>query len=51
MWDTIGKVLTGVGGASFIIYKLSDYLGKRWAEKLNLKWKKEYDKENRKEDY
>lgn len=45
MWDTIGKVLTGVGGASFIIYKLSDYLGKRWAEKLNLKWKKEYDKE------
>lgn len=45
MWETIGKILTALGGASFIIYKFADFLGKRWAEKLNYKWKDKYDKE------
>jgi len=48
-WNEIFQIISGVlisvGGAGAIIWKLSSYLGKIWAEKHLESIKKEYQKE------
>lgn len=40
-----GAIIVSVGGAGAIIYKLSDYFGKIWADRLLEEDKQKYAKE------
>jgi len=45
IWSLIGKAVISIGGLGVIIAGIAKWLGQRWAERLSLSWKNEYDRE------